>query len=102
MKPKILSKYSLIDDLKVQKSITTRFLRYFKSRSIIQVLCKYTFLKKVRGIYPAKSKVKNNISQKSQVKSHHSKFKIQKSQAVYPLFDYDLNGKKILLKYDIF
>ena len=34
MNPKILSKYSLNDDLKDQKSIT-RFLRYFKSRSII-------------------------------------------------------------------
>ena len=57
MKPKILSKGSLIDDLKVQKSITRRLLRYFKSRSIIYVLCKYTFLKKVRGIYPAYAEI---------------------------------------------
>ena len=47
--PQILSKYSIHDDLKGQKSITRRFLKYCKSRRIIEDLFKYTFLKKVCG-----------------------------------------------------
>ena len=46
-----IPKYSIHGDLKGQKSITRR-LRYCKSRSIIEGLCKYTFLKKVLGINP--------------------------------------------------
>ena len=42
-----LWQYSIYDDMKGQKSIIRRFLRYFKSRSIMLGLYKYTFLKKV-------------------------------------------------------
>ena len=50
---KIFSKDSLNGDLKSRKSINRRILRYFKSRSIMQGLSKYAFLKIVCGIYPA-------------------------------------------------
>ena len=50
--PQILSKYSIHGVLKGQKSMTRRFLSYCKSRSVIEGLCKYTFLIKVCGINP--------------------------------------------------